>query len=157
MKKFNMFKKIKLSKTQIFLIVLVILVIVFCFTNLFCNTLGLGNICNIKENYDVRTPPCSDDGSCSDLTGDYGDVGGSYRIPHSHNPADYAAALSATPGPSDEMKAHVNDLNHAIAHGWLNADGSESHADTYFKELGDMNYGSALKSASNVSASASII
>ena len=155
MKKFNMLKKIKLNTPQMFLVILVILVIVFGFTNLFCNTLGLGKKCNIKENYAVRTSDCATGPACSSSTGDYADIYGNNPIPHSHNPADYTAALSADP--SDEMKTHVANLEHAIAHGWLNADGSESAPDTYFTELEKSNYGSALSSAKNVSASGSII
>ena len=75
MKKFNMLKKIKLNTPQMFLVILVILVIVFGFTNLFCNTLGLGKKCNIKENYAVRTSDCATGPACSSSTGDYADTG----------------------------------------------------------------------------------
>lgn len=151
MKKFNMLKKIKLNTPQMFLVILVILVIVFGFTNLFCNTLGLGKKCNIKENYAVRTTPCSDGDTCSSTTGDY-TIDGIF-VPHSHNPANYSGADAA----DVDAYQHKKNLEHAIAHGWLNADGSESAPDTYFTELDKSNYGSALSAAKNVSASGSII
>ena len=49
MKLFNKLKKIKLTRFQIVLIIILILLIVM--TNLFCNTLGLGKNCNLKEGY----------------------------------------------------------------------------------------------------------
>ena len=49
MKLFNKLKKIKLTKFQIGLIVVLILLIAM--TNLFCNTLGLGKNCHLKEGY----------------------------------------------------------------------------------------------------------
>ena len=139
-----MFKKIKLSKTQLLLIVLVILGMAFYFNNGFSI---------IKETFEVRTGrPCSKDDPCGDDTGDYtiGDI----RIPHSHNPAHYSGADKTR---DKKAYQHKKNLEHAIAHGWINEDGSESHVDTYFTELRKMNYGAALDSAGNVSASASII
>lgn len=145
MKKSNILKKLKLNTPQMILIIIVVLVIIFGFTNLFCNMLGLGRKCELKEKFEVRTTPCSDDEPCSDEKGDY-TIGG-VRIPHSHNSSDYSGADET----NDPLAyQHKKDLEHAVAHGWINSDGSENYVDNYFKELSKQNYGNALDNAANV-------
>jgi hypothetical protein len=146
MKKSNILKNLKLNTPQMILIIIVVLVIIFGFTNLFCNMLGLGRKCDIKEKFEVRTTPCSDEEPCSDEKGDY-TIGG-VRIPHSHNPTDYSGADET----NDPLAyQHKKDLEHAVAHGWINSDGSENYVDNYFNELSKQNYGKALDNAVNVS------
>ena len=92
-----MFKKIKLSKTQLLLIVLVILGMAFYFNNGFSI---------IKETFEVRTTPCSAGDPCTESAGDYGDKYGNNRVPHSHNPADYAPVMESGEA-SESMKKHA--------------------------------------------------
>ena len=49
MKKFNKLKK--LTKFQLGLIILIVFILLIGLTNLFCNTLGLGKKCHLKEGY----------------------------------------------------------------------------------------------------------
>ena len=49
MKKFNKLKK--LTKFQLGLIILIVFILLIGLTNLFCNTLGLGKKCDLKEGY----------------------------------------------------------------------------------------------------------
>ena len=51
MKKFKKLKKIKLTKFQLGLIILIVFILLIGLTNLFCNTLGLGKKCHLKEGY----------------------------------------------------------------------------------------------------------